>query len=47
MALKPLKPSKQARHSRKQEMKRLLESPRRSKERPRDLPERPTFKPLG
>lgn len=48
MALKPIKPSKQARNSKKQAIKEVMrkqEQERKGLEFP--LPDAPTFKPMG
>ena len=46
MAIKPLKPSKQARNNRKQELRKALEQHRHPPQ-PTSRPEPPVFKPLG
>lgn len=46
MALKPLKPSKQSRNNRKQEVKRLLEEQQRPQPQPSNL-EEVVYKRMG
>ena len=46
MAIKPIKPSKQARNSRKQELRKALEQ-QRHQPQPSSRPAAPVFKPLG
>lgn len=46
VSLKPLKPSKQARNNRKQELRKALEQ-QRSQPQPTSRPAAPVFKPLG
>ena len=47
MAIKPIKPSKQARNRRKQELRKALAEQSRPQEQPTPRPEPALFKPLG
>ena len=47
MAIKPIKPSKQARNNRKQELRKTLAEQSRPQEQPTPRPEPALFKPLG
>ena len=47
MAIKPIKPSKQARNNRKQQLKKALAEQARPQEQPQGRQESPVFKPLG
>ena len=47
VSLRPIKPSKQARNNRKQQLKKALAEQARPQEQPQGRQESPVFKPLG